>query len=845
MFDCISRLAVAVGQTLSKYMEALLDPIFACELTPKLTQALVDMAFYIPPVKPIIQERLLDMLSKVLCGEPFKPLGAPTPNSIAAAPIVPKDSKDPLAYEHRQTEIKLALNTLGSFDFSGHVLNEFVRDVAIKYVEDDNPDIREAAALTCCQLYVRDPIVNQTSYHAIQVVSEVIEKLLTVGVADPDPGIRRTVLAALDERFDRHLAKAENIRTLFFALNDEVFAIREVAITIIGRLTHVNPAYVVPSLRKVLIQMLTELEFSDVARNKEESAKLLSLLVQNSQRLIKPYVDPMIAVLLPKASDPNPAVSSTILKAIGDLATVGGEDMLPYIDKLMPIILEALQDQSSVIKREAALRTLGQLASNSGYVIKPYLDYPMLLDILQTIIRSEPHRGPLRQETIKLMGILGALDPYKHQQVEEKSPESQLRLESTQLTDISLMMTGLTPSNKEYFPTVVVNALLQILKDPSLVQHHALVVESIMTIFRTLGLECVPFLDKVVPAFIAVIRSATPTRLESYFSQLSVLVTIVRQHIRNYLPDIVHVLQEFWSHSTPLQANILQLVEAISRSLEGEFKIYLAGLLPLMLGVLEKDVSTKRLPSERVLHAFLVFGPSSEEYMHLIVPVIVGVFEKQQQPSFIRKSTIETIGKISRQVNLNDFASKIIHPLARVLAGSDSSLRLAALDTLCALISQLGKDYLHFVGTINKVLAANQISHQNYELLVSKLQKGEVLPQDLNADDRFRNQVDEGAYSEAQNKKLDSNPVHLKASWDAKGKSTKEDWQEWMRRFSVTVLTESPNQALRACAPLASVYPPLARELFNSAFVSCWGDLFEPYQVNFGLSEVNLRFRAN
>lgn len=831
VFDCISRLAVAVGQTLSKYMEALLDPIFACELTPKLTQALVDMAFYIPPVKPTIQERLLDMLSKVLCGEPFKPLGAPTSNSITAAPIVPKDSKDPMAYEHRQTEIKLALNTLGSFDFSGHVLNEFVRDVAIKYVEDDNPDIREAAALTCCQLYVRDPIVNQTSYHALQVVSEVIEKLLTVGVADPDPGIRRTVLAALDERFDRHLAKAENIRTLFFALNDEVFAIREVAIAIIGRLTHVNPAYVIPSLRKVLIQMLTELEFSDVARNKEESAKLLSLLVQNSQRLIKPYVDPMISVLLPKARDPSPAVASTILKAIGDLATVGGEDMIPYIDKLMPIIIEALQDQSSVAKREAALRTLGQLASNSGYVIKPYLDYPTLLEILQNIIRSEPQRGPLRQETIKLLGILGALDPYKHQQVEERSPESKLRHESTQLTDISLMMTGLTPSNKEYFPTVVINALLQILKDSSLVQHHAVVVEAIMTIFRTLGLECVPFLDKIVPTFIATIRSAPSSRLESYFSQLGILVTIVRQHIRNYLPDIVTVLQEYWNVSPTLQANLLQLVEAISRSLEGEFKIYLAGLLPLMLGALEKDVSTRRLPSERVLHAFLVFGSSSEEYMHLIIPVIVNVFEKPQQPSFIRKSAIETIGKISRQVNLNDYASKIIHPLARVLASNDITLRIAALDTLCALIFQLGKDYLHFVGTINKVLATNPLPHQNYELLVSKLQKGEVLPQDLNADDRFRNPVDEAGYQDISNKKLDSNPVHLKASWDATGKSTKEDWQEWMRRFSVTVLTESPNHALRACAPLASVYPPLARELFNSAFVSCWGDLFEPYQV--------------
>ncbi len=119
VFDCISRLAVAVGQTLSKYMEALLDPIFACELTPKLTQALVDMAFYIPPVKATIQERLLDMLSKVLCREPFKPLGAPTPNTLTAIPIIPKDAKDPQAYEYRKAEVKLALNTLGSFDFSG------------------------------------------------------------------------------------------------------------------------------------------------------------------------------------------------------------------------------------------------------------------------------------------------------------------------------------------------------------------------------------------------------------------------------------------------------------------------------------------------------------------------------------------------------------------------------------------------------------------------------------------------------------------------------------------------------------------------------------------------------
>lgn len=830
VFDCISRLAVAVGQTLSKYMEALLDPIFACDLTPKLTQALVDMAFYIPPVKATIQERLLDMLSVVLCGEPFKPLGAPQPNTLTSVPVIAKDGKDPLAYEHRRAEVKLALNTLGSFDFSGHVLNEFVRDVAIKYVEDEDPETREAAALTCCQLYVRDPIVNQTSYHALQVVGDVIEKLLTVGISDPEHTIRKTVLNALDERFDRHLAKAENIRVLFFALNDEVFGIREVAISIIGRLARYNPAYVIPSLRKTLIQMLTELEFSDVARNKEESAKLLSLLVQNAQSLIKPYVEPMISVLMPKARDPNATVAATILNAIGELATVGGEDMLMYKDKLMPIIIDALQDQSSNTKREAALRALGQLASNSGYVIQPYLEYPDLLEILQSIIRTEGQQGTLRQETIKLMGILGALDPYKYQQVEERPVEKQRRNEAAQMTDISLMMTGLTPSNKEYFPTVVINALLQILRDQSLAQHHASVIEAIMNIFRTLGLECVSFLDRIIPAFLQVIRSSTSTRLESYFNQLATLVSIVRQHIRNYLPDIIEILQEYWHMSASLQTTILSLVEAISRSLEGEFKIYLAGLLPLMLGVLDKDVSAKRIPSEKVLHAFLVFGASSEEYMHLIIPVIVRTFEKQGQPASIRKSAVDTIGKISRQVNLNDYAAKIIHPLTRVLEIGDPVLRTSALDTLCALIHQLGKDYLHFMRTVNKVLAQHQIHHSNYELLVGKLQKGEALPQDLSAESRYADMGDEPAFADLSNKKLEMNAIHLRHAWETHGKSTKDDWQEWLRRFSTTLLTESPHHALRACASLASVYLPLARDLFNSAFVSCWSELLEQFQ---------------
>lgn len=265
-------------------------------------------------------------------------------------------------------------------------------------------------------------------------------------------------------------------------------------------------------------------------------------------------------------------------------------------------------------------------------------------------------------------------------------------------------MQGLTPSNEEYYPTVVINTLMQnILKESSLSQYHSAVIDAIVTIFQTLGLKCVPFLGQIIPGFLAVIRSSPTSRLESYFNQLATLVSIVRQHIRAFLPEIIDVIQEFWDASYSVQSTILSLMEAIATSLEGEFKKYLAGLIPLMLDTLEKDNTPRRQPSEKILHTFLVFGPSGEEYIHLIVPAIVRLFEKPQGPLAIRKAAIDTLGKLSRQVNVSDFSSLMVHSLARVAGSTDRTLRQAALDCICALIFQLGQDFSHYIQLVNKV----------------------------------------------------------------------------------------------------------------------------------------------
>ncbi len=59
---------------------------------------------------------------------------------------------------------------------AGHVLNEFVRNCALPYLEEDH---------LCCSVFRRDPIGFQGSNNSIEIISDVIDKLLTVGIADP------------------------------------------------------------------------------------------------------------------------------------------------------------------------------------------------------------------------------------------------------------------------------------------------------------------------------------------------------------------------------------------------------------------------------------------------------------------------------------------------------------------------------------------------------------------------------------------------------------------------------------------------------------------------------------
>ena len=135
------------------------------------------------------------------------------------------------------TLVVLVLRILATFDMRGMQLLPFVHDVVAAYLDDSNPAIRKQAVHTCTSVMVhytatsKSPSRGPTS----KLRCKVLDRVLTIAVADHEPSIRAAAITSLRKEFDSDLAQAEMLRSLFIALNDEVFEIREKTISVIGR----------------------------------------------------------------------------------------------------------------------------------------------------------------------------------------------------------------------------------------------------------------------------------------------------------------------------------------------------------------------------------------------------------------------------------------------------------------------------------------------------------------------------------------------------------------------------------------------------------------------------------
>ncbi|GER42126.1 serine/threonine protein kinase mTOR [Striga asiatica] len=858
---CVGNLAKAMGPSMEPHVRSLLDSMFSIGLSSTLVEALEHITASIPTLLPTIQERLLDCISGVFSRNQevqSRPSNAITRTASSVAMLQVSEL-------YGSALVQLALQTLARFNFKDRDLLEFARELVVPYLEDDDGGTRKDAALCCCKLMENSLFgvlsVQFTSHRKTRsggrrrrLIEEIVEKLLIAAVADADVAVRLSIFSSLHETggFDDYLAQADCLTAMFAALNDEDFAVREIAISLAGRLSAKNPAYVLPALRRHLIQLLTYLKQSADNKCREESAKLLGCLIRNCERLILPYISPIHKALITKLNEGtgvsvNNGIITGVLVTVGDLTRVGGFAMRQYIPELMPLIVEALLDSAAAMKREVAVTTLGQVVQSTGYVITPYNEYPQLLGLLLKLLNGEL-AWSTRREVLKVLGIMGALDPHVHKRNQLNLPGShgevtRAACDPSQHTRSSMdeVPVDLWPSfatSEDYYSTVAISCLMRIFRDSSLSSYHQKVVGSLIFIFKAMNLGCVPYLPKVLPELLHTVRSCDDNNLKEYITwKLGTLVSIVRQHIRKYLPDLFSLISELWSSFNLPAANrpvhgspVLHLLEQLCLALNDEFRTHLPFILPFCIQVLSDAERFKDTYVVDILHTLEVFGGTLDDHMHLLLPALIRIFKLDASVE-VRRAAIRTLTKLIPRVQVSGHISALVHHLKLVLDGNNDELRKDAVDALCCLGHAFGEDFTIFIPSIHKLLSKHCMRHKDFEEIEDRIRRRAPLILVTVAQEQtceFPGEVISDPLNDTEDPESRVNEGRIRSAGEASQRSTREDWAEWMRHFSIELLKESPAPALRTCAKLAQLQPFVGRELFAVGFVSCWTELSEP-----------------
>ena len=781
-----------------------------------------------------------------------------------------------------------------------------VKEAVIRYFVDFNPAIRAAACHT--SLVVLDTVVmliDSSSEYFVNMI-EIIDRVLLIGAGDEVPEIRITIFDKIAPSFDHIVASSQHIQFLIYNLDDENIDVRVAAMLVLSRVAQYDLMHIVPVLALHLQRLLKQLQAATDGNIPLESVKILQALVKGSSNWILPYAKlilmPLIALLENSSSD----IVGSALSTIGELAVTTPEIVREYHNIIFPNLIVALNDDTSIRLQEIAVIVLGKLVSSLTMITEePYLTYPGLFEGLVHIIQtSDDAATDLKLQSIRTAGLLGAVEIGVYQRhlrslagaMDSYMPnENQMIADSEDNNKINQTKKEESSKMEKYYFNVVIRELINILKDVNQAMHHqetAAVAVKVTCIFQASQSPNIVF--QLVETIIhRIYSSESGTNLrDNLFNHLVSLIREIGYPITTFEDVIIKVVCGFFdSH---LQ-QCLDIVEAMASVYPAqEFADILRKLIPLMVKVMKEEAcaeqivfndgasskgsdkpndsfsrtpatsqntpqTKKKLPrTGKIVQTIGAMSTFLGKHFQMLVSNLTQIMLDEDVNIDLRKNALIVTMMIGKGSDLNEFESRIVHPLIRLLNSPEQSVQLLTVSALCTLLHCMKEDYLPYIIPVRRKMSTiiqfiPQIGSlrppqvEEYEYLVNRLLKQRPLPSELSnngllfrpTEPRKRGSIFKSTLG---GDKLTVNWQALETAWALAGHNSSKDLTSWLRRLSVELIRQSPSQIIRPCATLAKAYPHLAEQLLNISFFCVWderfsstSDISDSYQVINGI----------
>ncbi|CAB3408784.1 unnamed protein product [Caenorhabditis bovis] len=736
----------AYGDKVELQIKSMLRTLLELPLSQGLTNVLKMIMMKITNLRLNVQDGVMASIYLNLTGVPVPSKSEPMSRPPAPRAILQKALTDP----KELSKIVLSIETLGEFYFSRGALQRIMQYVADYYLVAESTEIRLAAVKCCCEMVipfvsVYSKVTSDKRQHLLTTIHGVIRALVSVIVVDPHVKVRMQVITCFrDMHRDLmvHLAQSDMLEMHFMALHDEKLEMQQACVSLLGRLSELNPALVFPRMRKMLLETLSQLTNSGQAKLEQHSAKMIAQIATQCPKFLRPYIGSVISALIIKlrTEAKYADVTTHILHAIGEVSTVGGAEIVRNIDPLFAKLTHLITDSSHLQRREAALRTIGRVCRSTAYVVDPYRDYPTLLDDLLRLLKTVMSSS-MRREAIKTLGILGAIDPYTHK-VFTGSVQSAYAIS----TALSLPVSQGDPSDprmdiiqwvnyekctlEEFYPAITIANLMMMIQDEAYSEYYREIAQAIVTIFRSLGGAAPQYVEQVIPRLIEVCRQMNAKKSniglrEFFLRQLSVFVAIIKKHATPFMKDIFEIISNAWNDDDSLKMCVVAVMEEMGTALGPEFSAYTSELMPYLLHILQTDKSRDRGLTVKVLEVVKALCLCLVSHLHLVLPPILIILDDHTIELYVRMTALDTVLHMAQNMDVSAYAPRMMQSWHHCI--SVQELREKLLLLLIEIIKQLGKHFDVFRRSVDIKLRDNGLDRsENFEVYRKLAQRAEM-----------------------------------------------------------------------------------------------------------------------
>lgn len=810
-----------------------------------------------------LEESLLDMISVTLCGLPFRQQADAQRFCDLTSEAGPSEN-----------QISVALNALIQFGFSNsELMGDFLRVSVLPFIDHHSPSVRNAAIYTIVKLLIPSGDKGDLSIARRMCVNTVISRMLVVGLSDPNPMIRQTILNAFTEDFYPYLSEQQYLFRFYSALGDEHMNSRVAATEQLCRMIRYDPSHILPALREEMVVILHFIQSTFNVETIKNGFRLLTAIATRAPQLIVNFTDGIYEALIPYFN--NISSCSKIVLHFLDCCTAVSRALRMFSDRPMMLkretalvcdLLASLPAGGSYFQlRLCCLRFLNAVLGPLIDGESPYKLYPNLFQLLCDILQSTEDSVQARLEALKCIGVIGALDSHVFQSFSTSEVEKNA-------TSGTVIVDRVTHGK---CCRIVLKAIVNLI-DPENKRSSGTRDGLLRTCVQTILNICerVPCskgeIGVVIAPLARVIRELAGGRLfASVLLEYCNIIRFAGPTVLNDAGEIYRLFDAVWEKEGQYQflaVRMLSFVASFEASGNVHYGQQHSRILPQLFDTLNRPECCLELKYS-VLEYIVRHVSSLQGCSEAAVDNLLGAIQNPaSSPDFVNHCII-AIKEICSHLYVDELVGAIVRCLLTSLSidlarknrcQEDATLFGNIMGVFCVLLEELQSNFLKYSTYVIQALKNYRISTTEFSLLNSRVVAGQkcarstALVQQQKAEVsallkycklvvqkamprmgemwNYTNLNEEnGGTVTTDERTLPINEQRLIGPMKA-FPLTKEEWLKWSDQFAITMLMESPFQVFRCTAsqtginavPLVEKSSQFVQDMVQIAFRAMW-----------------------